>query len=123
MNENSFGCGKAFRVWAPPVDLQLVSKARNEAVLPKDLVLYCASHDYGTRILTRTGNLAAVMMTMGHRDVKTAMHYQHPELEVVGAALDYGTPSKSETASAAAKTYGTFHVTPENHHVNIENLY
>jgi hypothetical protein len=26
---------------------------------------------------------------MGHRDVKTAMHYQHPELEIVRAALDY----------------------------------
>jgi hypothetical protein len=25
---------------------------------------------------------------MGHRDVKTA--YQHPELEIVRAALDYG---------------------------------
>jgi len=41
----------------------------------------------------RTGNLAAVMRTMGHRDVKTAMHYQHPELEVVRAALDYGMPN------------------------------
>jgi len=36
----------------------------------------------------RTENLAAVMKTMGHRDVKTAMHYQHPELEIVRAALD-----------------------------------
>jgi hypothetical protein len=26
---------------------------------------------------------------MGHRDVNTAMHYQHPELEIVRAALDY----------------------------------
>ena len=33
----------------------------------------------------RTGNLAAVMRTMGHHDVKTAMHYQHPELEIVRA--------------------------------------
>jgi len=41
----------------------------------------------------RTGNLAAVMRTMGHRDVKTAMQYQHPELEVVRAALDYGMPN------------------------------
>jgi hypothetical protein len=41
----------------------------------------------------RTGNLAAVMSTMGHRDVKTAMHYQHPEVEVVRAALDYGMPN------------------------------
>lgn len=52
------------------------------------LVLYCARHDYGTRILMRTGNLAAVMKTIGHSDVNTAMHYQHPELEVVRAALD-----------------------------------
>jgi hypothetical protein len=36
----------------------------------------------------RTGNLAAVMRTMGHRNVKTAMQYQHPELEIVRAALD-----------------------------------
>jgi len=41
----------------------------------------------------RTGNLAAVMRTMGHRDVKTAMHYQNPELEVVRAALDYSMPN------------------------------
>ena len=71
----------------------LFRKARNIASLPKELVLYCARHDYGTRVLTRTGNLAAVMRTMGHRDVKTAMHYQHPELEVVRAALDYRPPS------------------------------
>jgi hypothetical protein len=43
----------------------------------------------------RTGNLAAVMRIMGHRDVKTAMHYQHPELEVVRAALDYGAASET----------------------------
>jgi len=30
---------------------------------------------------------------MGHRDVKTAMRYQHPELEIVRAALDYRTPN------------------------------
>jgi len=67
----------------------LFRQARNEAALPKELVLYCARHDYGTRVLTRTGNLAVVMRTMGHRDVRTAMHYQHPELEVVRAALDF----------------------------------
>jgi len=33
------------------------------------------------------------MKTMGHRDVKTAMHYQHPELEIVPAALDDGATS------------------------------
>jgi integrase len=96
----------------------LYRKARSEAGLPKELVLYCARHDYGTRILTRTGNLAAVMKTMGHRDVKTAMHYQHPELEVVRAALDYRAPTNAtETRSATERPYGTFHVSPENRHV------
>jgi integrase len=66
-------------------------EARVKAGLPEDLVLYCGRHDYGTRILKRTGNLAAVMRTMGHRDVKTAMQYQHPELEIVRAALDQDT--------------------------------
>jgi site-specific recombinase XerD len=66
-------------------------KARVKAGLPENLVLYCGRHDYGTRILKRTGNLAAVMRTMGHRDVKTAMQYQHPELEIVRAALDQDT--------------------------------
>ena len=76
----------------------LFRKARNGAGLPKELVLYCARHDYGTRVLMRTGNLAAVMRTMGHRDVKTAMHYQHPELEIVRAALDYRPPSNDAAA-------------------------
>jgi integrase len=76
----------------------LFRKARNKAGLPKELVLYCARHDYGTRVLMRTGNLAAVMKSMGHRDVKTAMHYQHPELEIVRAALDYRPPTTEAAA-------------------------
>ena len=66
-------------------------EARTKAGLPEDLVLYCGRHDYGTRILKETGNLAVVMRTMGHKDVKTAMQYQHPELEIVRAALDHDT--------------------------------
>ena len=69
--------------------------AREKAGLPQGLVLYCGRHDYGTRILKKTGNLAAVMRTMGHKDVKTAMQYQHPELEIVRAALDQDTAVES----------------------------
>ena len=65
-------------------------EARAKAGLPGDLVLYCCRHDYGTRVLTKTGNLAAVMKTMGHKDVRAAMQYQHPELELVRAALNQG---------------------------------
>jgi hypothetical protein len=35
---------------------------------------------------------------MGHCDVKTAMHYQHPELEIVRAALDYRPPTSKVAA-------------------------
>jgi integrase len=63
-------------------------KARKEAGLPKSLVLYCARHDFGTYVLQRTGNIALVMNAMGHSDVKTAMTYQHPELNVVREAIN-----------------------------------
>jgi hypothetical protein len=36
------------------------------------------------------GNLKAVMDSMGQVDLKTAMKYQHPELEIVRVALDAG---------------------------------
>jgi integrase len=67
---------------------KLFRQARDKAGLPKDLVLYCGRHDYGTRVLRETGNLAAVMKTMGHKDVRTAMRYQHPELDIVRNALN-----------------------------------
>jgi integrase len=68
-------------------------QARAKAELPKHLVLYCGRHDFGTRVLNKTGNLKLVMQTMGHVDVKTAMKYQHPELEIVRSALNDTNPS------------------------------
>ena len=41
-------------------------------------------------MMKKTGNLKAVMKVMGHRDVKTAMRYQHPEIDIVRAALNQG---------------------------------
>jgi integrase len=73
--------------------------ARRKAQLSEDLVLYCARHDYGTRVLTNTGNLAAVMRTMGHRDVRAAMQYQHPDLEIVRTALNRTNGSSVQTAA------------------------
>ena len=68
-------------------------QARTKAGLPKNLVLYCGRHDFGTRVLKRTGNLKLVMQTMGQKDVKTAMKYQHPELDIVRTALNETAPS------------------------------
>jgi hypothetical protein len=42
-------------------------------------------------MLRKTGNLAAVMKVMGHKDVRTAMRYQHPELDIVRDALNDAT--------------------------------
>jgi integrase len=69
-------------------------EARKKAGLSESLVLYCGRHDYGTRVLKETGNLAAVMKTMGHKDVKTAMQYQHPEVEIVRQALNHNNSSE-----------------------------
>ena len=76
------------------------AEAREKARLPKSLVLYCGRHDFGTLITARTGNLKAVMKVMGHKDFKTAMRYQHPEIDIVRAALNQAQQrSASETAS------------------------
>lgn len=72
----------------------------------EDLVLYCARHDYGTRVLSNTGNLAAVMRTMGHKDVRAAMNYQHPDLEIVRAALN--RTNESPFRRPHRQVYGTF---------------
>ena len=40
-----------------------------------------------------------------YRDVKIAMHYQHPEVEIVRAALDYRPP----TSRVAAQQIGLRH--------------
>ena len=63
-------------------------QARSEAGLPEKLVLYCGRHDFGTRVLQGTGNLAVVMRAMGHGSPSTAMKYQHPELEQVRRVLN-----------------------------------
>jgi site-specific recombinase XerD len=68
-------------------------EARREARLPEKLVLYCGRHDYGTRVLQGTGNIAVVMRAMGHRSPSTAMKYQHPELEQVRAVLNGTNPT------------------------------
>lgn len=74
-------------------------EAREKAGLPKNLVLYCGRHDYGTRVLKETGNLAAVMKVMGHKDIKTAMQYQHPSIELVRVALNRGRQQEETAAS------------------------
>ena len=72
---------------------------RAKAGLPKNLVLYCGRHDFGTRVLKKTGNLKPVMQTMGQKDVKTAMKYQHPELDIVRTALNETAPGSPQSGA------------------------
>ena len=48
----------------------------------------CARHTYATDALARTGNMAAVMDTMGHANVQTTMIYQHQGLEQIRGAIN-----------------------------------
>ena len=73
------GEGMVYRQWA---------RARQAAGLPRELVLSCARHDFGSFVLAKTGNLKAVMNAMGHGDVRSAMVYQHPEGEIIRNALN-----------------------------------
>jgi len=74
-------------------------EARRKAGLPRQLVLYCGRHDFGTKVLTKTGNLKLVMLTMGHKSVSTAMKYQHPELEIVRAALNSNSAAATQQSA------------------------
>jgi len=40
-----------------------------------------------------------VMKTMGHRDVRAAMQYQHPDLDIVRSALNRTNAPSLETAA------------------------
>src|SRR6266478_386605 len=75
--------------------------ARTKAGLPKELVLYCARHTYATDALARTGNLAAVMDTMGHASVQTTMIYQHQGLEQIRSAINLRNKESQEELSIA----------------------
>jgi integrase len=63
-------------------------RARTAAGLPEELVLYCARHTYATDAMARTGNLAAVMDSLGHSNAQTTMIYQHQGLEQLREAIN-----------------------------------
>jgi integrase len=57
------------------------NRIRKELKLPNELVLYSTRHTFGTWVLKRSGDLAAVMKVMGHEKVETTMRYQVPHLD------------------------------------------
>lgn len=78
---------KGKRIGAAMVNRRWV-RARKAAGLPTDLKLYCARHDYGSFVLSKTGNIKVVMDLMGHQDYRSALTYQHHEVEVARDLLN-----------------------------------
>jgi len=83
--------------WVFPSDsksghLESVSKAfqaaRRRAGLDPRIVLYSARHTFGTYALASTGNLPAVMQTMGHASVRSTLPYQHHNSDAIRDVIE-----------------------------------
>lgn len=78
---------KGKHIGAAMVNRQWV-RARKAAGLPEDLVLYCARHDYGSFVMSKTGNMKVVMDLLDHTDCRSALVYQHHGIEVARGLLN-----------------------------------
>jgi integrase len=80
------------------------AKARADAGLSKEIVLYSARHSFATKVMGATGDLSLVMRALGHSNAQTAMIYQHPSLETVRALINenQGTRSARHNSSRTA---------------------
>ena len=63
------------------------NRARDKAGLSKAMVLYTGRHGAGTD-LAEVASLKTVMQVLGHGDTKTAMRYQHPDVNDLQARLN-----------------------------------
>jgi site-specific recombinase XerD len=75
-------------------------KARQDAKLPKELVLYSARHSFATDLLDRTGNIKLVSDVLGHESVTTTQKYLHPALKNIAEVIN--ERNKGRAAEAAA---------------------
>ena len=82
------------------------AKAKRDAGLPEDLVLYSARHTFGTEFMESTKDLKLTMKTMGHVDVKTAMRYQHPETGQVGDVINKRNAKRKSATAQNGHTFG-----------------
>jgi integrase len=95
---------KGKHIGAAMVNRQWV-RARKAAGLPEDLVLYCARHDYGSFVKSKTGNMKVVMDLLGHTDYRSALNYQHHGIEVARDLLNARHTSRhtAKTEDAASQ--------------------
>jgi site-specific recombinase XerC len=64
------------------------SKTREEAKIPKGVVLYSARHSFATDMLDHTGNIVLVGKLLGHRSVTTTQRYLHPDMKGVAGLVN-----------------------------------
>jgi integrase len=98
-------CSRTGHFSLSAVEHQFVD-ARREAGLPEALVLYCARHTYATDALARTGNMAAVMETMGHANVQTTMIYQYQGLDQIRSAINLRNKENQTRTIATEEIFG-----------------
>lgn len=79
------------------------AKIRAAAGVPEDVVLYSARHTFGTEAFARTGDQKAVMKSMGHTDMRTAMRYQHPKLDGIRDAINQRNRESATNFATAQK--------------------
>jgi site-specific recombinase XerC len=76
------------------------ASTREDAGLPKELVLYSARHSFATDLLDRTGNLKLVMDVLGHESVTTTQKYLHPALKNIAEVVNQRNEGREAEVAA-----------------------
>lgn len=76
------------RAWSPQRISAIYRGLRDAAGLPKDLVLYLARHEHGTKIYQLHKDLKAAADALGHKSTRTTERYVHTTPEQRAATQD-----------------------------------
>jgi integrase len=76
-------------------------KARKDAGLPDQLVLYSARHSFAADLLDRTGNIKLVADVLGHGSTAITGKYLHPALKQVAQIVNQRNEAWSTCAGKA----------------------
>jgi site-specific recombinase XerC len=74
--EGSIFLSPAGKAWSVPNLSRTYSRLRDEAGLPRDLVLYLARHECGTKICREKG-IEYARRLLGHTNISTTQRYMH----------------------------------------------
>jgi integrase len=69
----------------------------------KDFRFHDYRHDFGTKLLRKTGNLKLVQKALNHKDIKSTLRYAHVLDEDVAAAVEAVAESRKKSRTAVRK--------------------